>query len=203
MLQASRPAGEPIAYQPTDNPRATKSTAAETTMKTTSKPAVEPDKSVKSATTIESSETAHKAPINSADQNEVLNSTQEPQVEKLLKTDQKVHVVVQGETFYSISKKYAVSIKDIETWNQLDDQSVLGIGQQLKISNGTSHVSKEGAIAPEVPKTRTMIHKVRSGETLYQIARDYDASIKQLMEWNEKSDFNLRIGEELKIVTTL
>jgi membrane-bound lytic murein transglycosylase D len=44
-----------------------------------------------------------------------------------------------------------------------------------------------------------MLHKVKPGETLYQIARDYHATIKQLMEWNEKTDFNLQIGEELRI----
>ena len=152
-LQAARSAGEPIAFQLTENPGTTKSPAAKTTAKVTSSTAVKPDKPVK-PTTFESSETGNKAPINNPDKDEVLDSIQEPQLEKLPKTTQKVHVVVQGETLYGISKKYAISLTDIMTWNELDDQSVLGIGQRLKISNEASSVSKETATEPEVQKTR-------------------------------------------------
>ena len=42
-------------------------------------------------------------------------------------------------------------------------------------------------------------HEVKNTDTLYSIARKYGVTIKDLMEWNDKKDFNLAIGEKLKI----
>ena len=45
----------------------------------------------------------------------------------------------------------------------------------------------------------TVVHEVKSADTLYSIARQYGVTIKQLMDWNEKRDFELSVGEQLKI----
>jgi LysM repeat protein len=42
------------------------------------------------------------------------------------------HEVIAGETLYSISKQYKVSIDEVKKWNQLEDD-VLSLGQKLKI----------------------------------------------------------------------
>jgi membrane-bound lytic murein transglycosylase D len=42
-------------------------------------------------------------------------------------------------------------------------------------------------------------HEVRTTDTLYSIARKYGVTIKELMEWNNKKDFTLAIGEKLRI----
>lgn len=42
------------------------------------------------------------------------------------------HVVQKGDTLYSISKKYAVSVDDLKRWNYLYDNSIK-IGQQLTV----------------------------------------------------------------------
>jgi membrane-bound lytic murein transglycosylase D len=78
----------------------------------------------------------------------------------------------------------------------------LSIGQHLFVSD-VKQLSKYQTIPSEADETELILHQVKPGETLYQIARDYNATIKQLMEWNEKSDFNLRVGEELKIRKSL
>lgn len=117
---------------------------------------------------------------------------------KSTKSAEMVHVVQSGETLYSISKKYQVSVDDISNWNDLDNASVLGIGDQLIIypadKQANSQSLPNGAIEAEFE-----LYRVRTGDTLYQIARDHSTTIKELMEWNQKSDFNLRIGEELKV----
>jgi LysM repeat protein len=46
--------------------------------------------------------------------------------------NEKYHVVNQGETLYSISKKYNLSTLDIKALNNLED-NIIGIGQQLRI----------------------------------------------------------------------
>ncbi|NOT74295.1 MAG: LysM peptidoglycan-binding domain-containing protein [Cyclobacteriaceae bacterium] len=43
------------------------------------------------------------------------------------------------------------------------------------------------------------IHEVKSSDTLYSVARQYGVTIKELMDWNEKKDFALSVGEKLKV----
>lgn len=45
-----------------------------------------------------------------------------------------------------------------------------------------------------------IVHEVKSSDTLYSVARQYGVTIKELMEWNEKKDFNLSLGEKLRIL---
>ncbi|MBS1681878.1 MAG: LysM peptidoglycan-binding domain-containing protein [Bacteroidetes bacterium] len=46
----------------------------------------------------------------------------------------------------------------------------------------------------------TIIYEVKSSDTLYGIARQFGATIKELMEWNNKSTFDISPGEKLKII---
>lgn len=46
------------------------------------------------------------------------------------------HTVVKGETLYSISKKYNVSIEQLKAWNHLTDNSV-SLGSNLIVGNST------------------------------------------------------------------
>jgi len=46
----------------------------------------------------------------------------------------KTHVVKKGETLYSISKKYGLSLNQLMTFNKLSKRTVINPGQQLKIS---------------------------------------------------------------------
>ncbi len=42
-------------------------------------------------------------------------------------------------------------------------------------------------------------HEVKSTDTLYSVARQYGVTIKELMQWNDKKDFSLTVGEKLKV----
>jgi membrane-bound lytic murein transglycosylase D len=43
------------------------------------------------------------------------------------------------------------------------------------------------------------LHLVKVSDTLYSVARQYGVTIKELMEWNDKKDFSLSVGEKLKV----
>ena len=43
-------------------------------------------------------------------------------------------------------------------------------------------------------------HEVKGSDTLYSVARQYGVTIKDLMSWNQKKDFDLSIGEKLRII---
>jgi membrane-bound lytic murein transglycosylase D len=100
------------------------------------------------------------------------------------------HVVIAGETLYSISKKYTIGVVDLATWNNLTLEQGIKPGQVL-------HVRK-----PEVnyqPATGFILYEVKPTDTLYSVARDHGVTIKQLMDWNGKADFTISPGEKLKI----
>ena len=46
----------------------------------------------------------------------------------------KVHTVKEGESIWTIAKKYNVSVSDVIAWNELDDDRIR-IGWDLKILN--------------------------------------------------------------------
>jgi len=45
-----------------------------------------------------------------------------------------------------------------------------------------------------------IVHEVKPSDTLYSVARQYGVTIQELMEWNGKKDFNLSLGEKLRIL---
>ncbi len=116
--------------------------------------------------------------------------------------DTNVHTVVPGETLYSISKQYHVEVTQLLKWNNLDIAQSLKPGQEL-ITIDTSVLAKQ-------PQTMTpgsalndqlVVHEVKTTDTLYSVARQYNVTIKEIMDWNGKSDFSLSRGEKLKILS--
>jgi membrane-bound lytic murein transglycosylase D len=105
------------------------------------------------------------------------------------------HVVVAGETLYGIAKIYGIGVMDLVNWNDLNVQDGIKPGQVLKLV-GNQNVDE---ILPEVKPVR-IEHEVKQTDTLYGIARKYGVTIQELMEWNNKKDFNLTIGERLTIM---
>lgn len=110
----------------------------------------------------------------------------------------KIHIVEAGQTLYGISKMYSTTVDSLKYYNDLDGG--LKPGYQLKIreinafpKTGTNEVKISGS-------GNFSIHKVEKGETLYSISRKYGVSVKDIQEWNGKTDNAVSIGEELKIL---
>ncbi len=81
--------------------------------------------------------------------------------------------------------------------------------QVVSLSNPVEHQESIITMLPNQPEpiiaetdySANMIqHEVRPSDTLYSVSRLYGVTIKQLMEWNEKKDFSVTIGEKLKIL---
>lgn len=77
-----------------------------------------------------------------------------------------LYVVRSGDTVYQIARRYSTSADDIIFANQLQNPSVLSVGQALVIPNH---------------ETR---HTVSRGDTLYSIARRYGVSLPRLAAAN-------------------
>ncbi|SIT91669.1 membrane-bound lytic murein transglycosylase D [Pontibacter indicus] len=111
------------------------------------------------------------------------------------------HTVAAGESLYVLSRKYNVTVNELKAWNNLRS-SALSIGQELHVSapadQEVTNEDLEEAPAEDFKGTSTQ-HTVVSGESLYQISRKYGVTIKDIMEWNNKSDFNVKPGDKLVI----
>jgi membrane-bound lytic murein transglycosylase D len=46
---------------------------------------------------------------------------------------------------------------------------------------------------------KEQLHEVRPSDTLYSVARQYGVTIRDIMDWNGKKDFNLAVGEKLRV----
>ncbi len=108
------------------------------------------------------------------------------------------HKVKQGETLYSIARKYNIQLGEVLLWNGLSLRDEIKVDQILKISAPADQAAAEPE-NPVIKGEEFIIHEVTSGETMYKIARDHNVTIKDVMQWNNKSDFGVSIGEKLKI----
>lgn len=112
------------------------------------------------------------------------------------------HVVGSGETLYSISKNYGVAVTDLLAWNTLDINAGLKVGQYLNVkAPGESGTNGRELMANQSQESKFIEYEVKSTDTLYSVARQYNVTIKELMDWNHKQDFNLALGEKLRILT--
>ena len=111
-----------------------------------------------------------------------------------------VHTVKSGDTLYSIAKAYEVGENDIRECNPSVGDG-LRIDQTVKIPVPASALIK--ANAEKKRKKDYIVHKVKAGQTLYAIARDYNISVAQLREDNPSVNPQaLSVGESLWIRRT-
>lgn len=101
----------------------------------------------------------------------------------------RTHRVRSGESLYTIGKRYGVSVDRLKAANGLR-RNTIRVGQELVIPARSSG----GAAASE-----GKVHRVRSGDTLSEIARRYGTTVSRLRSANGLTSNRLRIGQELKI----
>ena len=123
--------------------------------------------------------------------------------------EQKTHTVQKGETLYSISRQYGLSVNELRQLNGLSDTSILKIGQVLKVSAETE-TKKETTGTTAAPtsssgkKTETQPvyedYTVKAGDTLYSIARASEITVAELKKINNFDDSTvLKYGVVIKI----
>ena len=109
------------------------------------------------------------------------------------------HVVRSGETLWSISRRYGMSIDELARANNLNRQSTLRIGQRLSV-RPSSQAGGATVRAAGTGETRKMSYKVRKGDTLSSIARQFSVSVRDLQAWNGMhSTTSIRAGQKLTV----
>lgn len=124
----------------------------------------------------------------------------------------KYHVVKKGEYLSKIAGLYKVSVKDLQTWNNLKSNNLM-VGQKLRVNNPHAIVNQsvakadtntktQVAVQSEQEKEKLIYYTVQSGDTLWSIAEKYEGiTVNQIREWNNmKAEEKLKVGQKLKVI---
>ena len=106
--------------------------------------------------------------------------------EEVPNTESDLYVVRRGDSLWSISKKYGISVDELKSLNNLSS-NLLSVGQTLRVKG--------------VPETNNEIYIVKGGDTLYGIASRYGINVDDLRRYNNLSGNVLSIGQQLYIPT--
>ena len=107
------------------------------------------------------------------------------------------HEVVKGDTKYSISRKYNISIEELEKFNP-EIKNGLRVSTKLLIPKELTQKDEKPAPARTVGPGFTT-YKVKVGETLYSIAKEHEVSIADIRKHNPQLADGLKAGMELSI----
>lgn len=99
------------------------------------------------------------------------------------------YIVQSGDSLWSISKKYDISVDKLKEINNLDS-NLLKIGQKLLVKD-TSSSDDVG-----------VYYTVKYGDTLYGIAKAYGLSVDELKNMNGLKNNNLSVGQKLLVSGT-
>ncbi|MFB6307137.1 MAG: LysM peptidoglycan-binding domain-containing protein [Flavobacteriales bacterium] len=107
------------------------------------------------------------------------------------------HKVKKGEVLLKIADKYGCSIRELKNWNGLNNSNIK-VGQKLVIYKDLKHQEIEEK------NNATSYHKVRPGDTLWDIAKKYKGvSVRDLRKLNENlNNESLKPGQKIKINDT-
>lgn len=126
-----------------------------------------------------------------------------PEKTEVANKNTSTHIVIAGETLYSIAKRYNVSVEEMKKINP-NAANGLSIGDELIIpGKPVEQVIKknDNQTSPNTTVTpaSTTSHTVVAGETLYSISRKYNVSVDDLRTWNPETSSGLRVGQVLKL----
>ncbi len=106
-------------------------------------------------------------------------------------TPEDTYTVKSGDSLYKIATKYNTTVDELKRINNLTT-NILSIGQVLKLPTTTS--------APT--KTDTVNYTVKSGDSLYKIAVQYNTTVDAIKSQNNLATNTLQIGQVLQIPLT-
>lgn len=115
-----------------------------------------------------------------------------------------LHVVERGDTLWSVSRRFGVSIRNIKRWNQIPRGNRIMPGDVL-----TVYLPKESAAAfKDTTRVKvkddaslvTVKYRVRRGDTGWAIAKRHGAAFQDFLNWNSNIDWRtIKPGQELEL----
>lgn len=97
------------------------------------------------------------------------------------------YIVKKGDSLWSIANKYGLTVDKLKDINNLSS-NMLSVGQKLLINDGT-----------DVDNVNENYYIVKSGDTLYSIAKKYGLTVDELKKMNNLSSNTLSINQKLLV----
>ncbi len=108
--------------------------------------------------------------------------------------------VRRGDTLYSISQRFGITVEQLRQVNNLGRSSIIKPGDRLRV---VSREETEGSISrPSGPSSSTKIikYRIRPGDTLEEIASRHRVEVSDLMRWNRLSSADaILAGSTLRV----
>lgn len=95
------------------------------------------------------------------------------------------YVVQPGDTLFSLSRRYGVSVWDIATYNNIYNVNLIYVGQVILIPSAGSTPGQPG------DPTGATAYVIKAGDTLYSIARRNGLTVERLAAFNNIVNPNL------------
>lgn len=117
--------------------------------------------------------------------------------------------VNKGDTLYSISRKYQITVAELRAANNLSENDVLKAGQKLIIPEADISTaaalsgSKSNTHNQPVNTSNTTEIVVKKGDTLYSLSKKYGLTVADLLAINNlDSSAVIKVGQKLKVTNT-
>jgi len=126
-----------------------------------------------------------------------VESGQTPVASQLQSAQYIYHITEKGQTVFWLTQHYNISQEELYQYNPELEHSVLQTGQVVTIPKKTN-----GELQPAQPKIAHVVHAVKRGETLFSIAKSYNADLNVVYQLNpdiNPNDSRVRPGQEIKI----
>jgi membrane-bound lytic murein transglycosylase D len=111
------------------------------------------------------------------------------------------YTIRQGDTLGRIARNHGVSVSALQQSNHLKG-TFIRAGKTLLIPLSEDSISRPTmlAFAGTESQQGSLVHRVRTGDTLWGIARRYDVYVNQLTKWNSiRTRDTLRLGQNIVV----
>ncbi|MDB5199949.1 MAG: LysM peptidoglycan-binding protein, partial [Chitinophagaceae bacterium] len=109
--------------------------------------------------------------------------------------DKDFYIVQNNESLYDVAQKNGIRLQNLYEYNELRGDETISAGSKLNL--------KAASKAPPVLVKQTFeitavkTYAVQPKEGLYTISKRYGVTVAQLKEWNNLTDDNLKVGQQL------
>jgi lipoprotein YgeR len=115
------------------------------------------------------------------------------------------YIVKKGDTLYSISRRYQLTVGELRTANNLSENDILKTGQKLVIPSADISNAAALSATPDTNSSTaaaaagsTKSYTVQKGDTLYGIARKFGMKLPELLSLNNMgTDVVIKTGQKL------
>ena len=101
------------------------------------------------------------------------------------------YTVKTGDTLSAISRRYNLTVNQLQSWNNLSNADLISPGQTLTLQLRTDK--------PTRPQATSNTHVVQKGDTLYSIASGANISVAQLKSLNNLNSDLIIVGQSLRL----